>query len=234
MKTLKCIIIDDEKPARRLIENYCNRIELDVVGDFKSPLDALPLLENSTIDLIFLDIRMPEISGIDFLKTLNHKPYIILTTAYREYALDAFELDVTDYLLKPIEFPRFLKAINKIQKKPVQVHQELKEPKNKNQFITVKSNKRLYKVPFEDILYIQSDNEYITFVTQSHGKLMVHGALKNIEKELPSSFWRIHRSFIINSLHIKYVEGNRVLIQDSPLTISESYRKAFFEHWNTL
>ena len=231
MKKIKTIIIDDEKPARRLIENYCARVDfIEVIGSFKSPLNALSYIENNLVDLLFLDIRMPEISGIDFLKTLHQKPSIILTTAYREHAADAFELDVLDYLLKPIEFPRFLKSINKLQKRTILF--DKKTELTDEESFNIKANKRSYKISYTDLLFIQSNSEYIEYFTKTHGKLMVYGSLKGIENELPSSFIRIHRSYIINYDEIDYVEGNRIVIRDHVLAISESYKNLFFKKWS--
>ncbi len=236
MKKYKCIIVDDEKPARRLIENYCNRIDdIDLIGSYKSPVEIISILENNTIDIIFLDIRMPEISGLDFIKTIKSKPYIILTTAYREHAIEAFELDVIDYLLKPIEFPRFLKAINKIKSyhSILYTQHDYKKQNSELEYITLKSNKKTYKIKTDDIILIESDNEYIKYLSKTHGKLIVYGSLKNAIDILPLNFCRIHRSFIVNCNHILYVEGNRISILDVFLTIGESYRKSFFEEWRT-
>ncbi len=232
---INCIIIDDEKPARKLIRNYCERLEwLTVVEDFKSPLDAVALIQKGNIDAIFLDIRMPEISGIDFIKSLTIKPKVILTTAYRDYALEGFELDVLDYLLKPIEFHRFLKAVNKLKKQIPQSSSTSSQdivtdlPKT----ITIKSSKKIYKVEFSDIYFIKSDSEYITYYTKSYGKIMVHGALKNIETQLiGSDLIKIHRSHLVNLKYVDYVEGNSVFIQDQYLSISDTYKSDFLDRW---
>lgn len=227
---IKCIIIDDEEPARRLIANYLSKLpDFEICGSFKSPLDALPLLSNDSIDLLFLDIRMPDISGLDFLKILSQRPQVIITTAYREFALEGFELEVLDYLVKPIEFSRFLKATNRILPKHTTTEQS---PETSSKSIKVKADRKVYNIKLSDILYIESNNEYVVYHTTSHGKLMVHEALKNIEKELASfQFCRIHRSFIINLQHVAYTEGNQVAIRQQHLPISESYKKAFQDAW---
>lgn len=233
-----CIIVDDEQQGRRLLENYCNKIDdLVVVGTYKSAIDALAGMRTNEVDIIFLDIQMPELSGIDFLKLLKrNQARVILTTAYREYALDGFELDAIDYLLKPIAFSRFLRAIEKVKEiheKSISAAVETVHVSSE-EIIQIKSNKKQYKVSFSDIIYIQSENEYISYITRPYGKLMVHGALKNVIDRLPNtSFFRIHRSYIVNLSHIKYVEGNRVYIQDKFLPISETYRKTFFNVWHT-
>lgn len=229
----KCIIVDDEEPARLLLNDYCDKInDLEVVGLYKSPLLAMDGLANNDIDILLLDINMPDISGIDFLKSLSVKPQVILTTAYRDYAVEGFELEVSDYLLKPIEFHRFLKAINKVK-------QSLTKPKNAiitseelTGNIQLKSNKKLYKIDFKDILYIQSHSEYVMYHTKSNGKLIVYGTMKSIEKDLPESyFYRIHRSFIVNKNAIKFVEGNQIVLENDKLPIGESYKSDFMDKW---
>ena len=225
-----CIIIDDEEPARLLLNDYCNRIDdLNVVGIYKSPLECLTVLEKEEIDILLLDINMPSISGIDFLKTINKQPNVILTTAYREYALEGFELDVIDYILKPIEFYRFLKAINKVK---LRIEKPKNPPEGNSQSIQLKSNKKIYKIHFDDILFIQSHNEYIMYHTKSNGKLMVYGTMKTLDSILPPSlFFRIHRSYIVNKNAIKYIEGNQVALENIKLPISETYKKKFIDRW---
>ncbi|WP_299109087.1 LytTR family DNA-binding domain-containing protein [uncultured Tenacibaculum sp.] len=229
----KCIIVDDEQPARKLLENYCSKIKsLHVVGCYKSGLDALSVLQEKEIDILFLDIQMPDISGIDFLKSLKlHKTKVVFTTAYRDYALEGFELDAVDYLLKPIEFHRFLRAIEKVK----EVHQkkEKREVKDVEGSLIIRSGKKQYRVPTSEILYIKSESEYVKYVTQNHGNLMVHGALKEVMNSLSNSnnFLRIHRSYIVNMTHITYVEGGRVRINGEFFPISETYRLDFLKTW---
>lgn len=233
----KCIIVDDEEPARILLNDYCEKIDgLEVIGIHKSPLDCLSVLEKEEIDILFLDINMPDISGIDFLKSLSKKPKVILTTAYREYAVEGFELEVTDYIVKPIEFHRFLKAVNKAKKelsKPTLTSSK-KEPIQKNtKSIQLKSNKKLFNINYSDIIYIQSHNEYVMYHTTSIGKLIVYGTMKFVEDSLPNnSFLRIHRSYIVNATAIKYLEGNQIVLHnDQKLPIGESYKSDFLLKW---
>ncbi|MCF2873166.1 MULTISPECIES: LytR/AlgR family response regulator transcription factor [unclassified Tenacibaculum] len=227
----KCIIIDDEEPARDLLEKYCAKIDdLEVVGSFKSPLKCISIIENEDIDILLLDINMPDISGIDFLKSLKKQPKVIFTTAYREYALDGFELDASDYLLKPIEFYRFLRAINKV--KQTFLKSNINSSKELTGSIQLKSSKKIYKVNFEDIIYIQSHHEYVMYHTKSVGKLMVYGTMKSVENILPNShFYRIHRSYIVNSIYIKFIEGNSIVLDDNRLPLGESYKVDFIEKW---
>lgn len=229
----KCIIVDDEEPARLLLNEYCSKVEdLDVVGLYKSPLNCLTKLENGEIDILFLDINMPSISGIDFLKTLRKQPNVILTTAYREYAIEGFDLDVVDYLLKPIEFYRFLKAINKVKQIEIKPEAFLLPNQENTNNILLKSNKKIYKVDYNDIRYIQSHGEYLMYHTLTNGKLMVYGTMKSIETLLPpTQFFRIHRSYIINKNAVKYIEGNQVILGSTILPLSEAYKKKFLSSW---
>jgi DNA-binding LytR/AlgR family response regulator len=228
---LNCVIIDDEQPARKLLENYCKKIKgLQVVESYKSPFAAHALLKEGNIDVLFLDIQMPEISGLDFLKTVVlPSTKVIFTTAYRDYALDGFNLDAIDYLLKPIAFPRFYKAVEKVK----QIHSITKNTEVKTEFLLLKSGKKQYRVPISEIIYIKSENEYLSYFTKKQGKLMVYGALKDAIDSFSSysNFVRIHRSYIINTDYIEYVEGNRVIIQGASFSISESYKTIFFTLW---
>ena len=230
---LKCIIIDDEQPARRLLENYCSKMDtLEVFGSYKSAIEALPILNNQTIDILFLDIQMPDLTGIDFLKSIKtNYAKVVFTTAYREYALEGFELDAIDYLVKPIEFPRFLRAVEKV-KEVHQKRQEL-EVKDIEETLIIRADKKQYRLPLSEIMYIKSENEYVNYVTKNHGNLLVHGALKDVMATLSgqSDFFRIHRSHIVNLSHITYVEGSRVRINGAFFPISESYRVDFFKVW---
>ncbi|CAL2080654.1 LytTR family DNA-binding domain-containing protein [Tenacibaculum sp. 190524A02b] len=230
---LKCIIIDDEQLARRLLENYCSKIDtLEVLGSYKSAIKALPTLNSQNVDILFLDIQMPDINGIDFLKSIKtYTTKVIFTTAYREYALDGFELDAIDYLVKPIEFPRFLRAVEKVK----EVHQKRQEivVKDVEKMLIIKADKKQYRIPISEIMYVKSENEYVNYVTKNHGNLLVHGALKDVVALLSGStnFFRIHRSHIVNLSYITYTEGGRVKIQDEFLPISESYKVDFFKVW---
>ncbi len=185
---LNCIIIDDEELARVLLKSYVDKLDfLNSKGEFENPLEALSILKTESIDVIFLDIQMPQLKGTDFAKLVPAKTRIVFTTAYSEYALDGFELNAIDYLLKPITFERFLTAVNKVQGNAENIL-------NVAQTITVKSGYDLHKVNFADINYIKSDSEYVTFYTVN-GKIMVYQSLKSLEDSLPTSqFMRVHRS----------------------------------------
>ncbi|MFY0712932.1 response regulator transcription factor [Seonamhaeicola sp. NFXS20] len=214
MNKVKCIIIDDEELARTLIQSYIDKIDfLEVVDSFENPLNAIPILKESHVDIIFLDIQMPELKGTDFAKLINPKTKIIFTTAYSEYALEGYNLNALDYLLKPITFERFLQAVNKFKKEDTFIEDS----------ITVKSGYDLHKLKYDDILYVESDNEYVVFFT-SEKKIMSHQTLKSLEKKLPASlFLRVHRSYIVNKQKVSALKGRDLLISEVKIPVSDSY-----------
>ena len=222
---IKCIIIDDEPLAAEVIQTHLNEFSnMELVGVFNNPIEALSMMENTSIDAIFLDINMPKMNGLEFIRSIGPKTNFIITTAYREYAVESFDLDVLDYLVKPIPFARFLKSINKLSQK---VHAEVKDDHSKESkekfFIFLKVNKKLVKVKFEDILYIESLKDYIKVFTKIENYL-VHKSLTGITEELPKDlFLRIHRSFTIALDKIKEVEGNTVQINNKRIPIGRKY-----------
>lgn len=217
MNTIKCVVIDDEELARALLKSYIDKVDfLEMVNDFENPVDAMQVIKNNTIDIIFLDIQMPELKGTDFAKMIDSSTKVIFTTAYSEYALEGFELNALDYLLKPITFERFLQAVNKFN-----IEDELIEDT-----LTVKSGYDLHKLKYEDILYVESDSEYVNFHTTGR-KIMSHQTLKSLEKTLPpSTFMRVHRSFIVNKKKVSALKGRDLLIADTEIPVSDSYFEA--------
>jgi DNA-binding LytR/AlgR family response regulator len=222
---IKCVIIDDEPLAIKVIENHLKEFQnFEVISVFNNPLEALGTLENGEINALFLDINMPKMNGLDFAKTLHSKTNIIITTAYREYAVESYDLNVLDYLVKPIPFNRFLKTINKITQQVYQQKGIQKEEVNNNDsFIFLKVDKKLIKIKFEDILYIESLKDYIKVFTSSENYL-VHKSLTSITEELPvNNFIRIHRSYTLAIDKVKSVEGNLVEIGASRIPIGRKY-----------
>lgn len=222
---IKCLIIDDEPLAIKVIENHLQDFQnMELVGTFNTAISALPAIKEENIDVIFLDINMPKMSGLDFLRSLTNKPHIIITTAYREYAVDSFDLDVLDYLVKPIPFSRFLKAINKITnivnlEKEKSTDTSLKEEPH----IFLKVDKKLMKIKLNDILYIESLKDYIKVITRV-GDYLVHKSMTSISEELPQeNFLRIHRSFNIAINKITSIEGNSVEIANRRIPIGRNY-----------
>jgi DNA-binding LytR/AlgR family response regulator len=235
MKT-KCIIIDDEPLARDLMRNHISKLEnFEIVAECADAMKALQELRDQKVDIMFMDIQMPQISGIEFLKILKNPPKIIITSAHREYALDSFELDVVDYLLKPITFERFLKAINKyyqetqeetVVKIPVSEVNQTEEP-----YIYVKENKRLIKVNLGEILYIEGLSEYVQIYT-GRKKFITKTSMTNLEEKLPTDgFLRIHKSFIVSLSRIEAFTASTIEVPGKELPIGRSYKNAVF---NTL
>src|SRR4030042_1582813 len=199
---IKCVIIDDEPIARDIIRDYILKInELKIIEEFNKPTEAITFLNENKTDLLFLDINMPEIDGINFARSLSNPPAIIFTTAYREFAANGFELQAVDYLVKPIPFDRFLKAVNhylKLHRKSFEMTIAETREKPEDEFILLKDNKKTHKVHLSEIKYIESDGDYIRFYLQNR-KLMVRGSLSSMQVTLPPSmFLRIHNSYIIN------------------------------------
>ncbi len=220
MKTTKCVIIDDEQPARELLENYISKVPtLEITGKFKNPLDALTLINDGEADLVFIDIQMPEMKGTDFVKSIIKGPEIIFTTAYPDYALEGFELEVTDYLLKPFGFDRFMKAVNRaIDNLNARDHLS-------SDFIKISADHRIYRVAKSDILYIEGLKEYVSYFTVHGERIIALKSMKSLEKELGSSgFLRVHRSYIIRIDKVKFIEGNSIAIGEKRIPIGRSYR----------
>lgn len=236
----KCIIIDDEPLARELLESYIQKIPfLQLEQSFPSAIEASLAVHSQAIDLIFLDIEMPHLNGLDFLRNLKQPPAIIFTTAYAEYALDAFNLNVVDYLLKPIEFNRFFQAVNKVIKSaPEQTEtilpattpniQETK-PVADDKYFFIKTDQKIVKVLTQDILFIEGLQKYVKIHLTTE-VLISLTSLSHLLEKLPSdSFTRIHRSYIINIAHIDSIQGNTVTIQDHQLPLSQGNRSTFYE-----
>ena len=222
---IKCVIIDDEPLAIKVIENHLKEFQnFEVIETFNNPIEALSLLEKGNVDALFLDINMPKMNGLDFAEIINSKTNVIITSAYREYGVESFDLNVLDYLVKPIPFNRFLKTINKItQQVYLQKGIQKEEDSSNESFIFLKVDKKLIKIKFEDILYVESLKDYIKVFTTS-GNYLVHKSLTSMTEELPdSNFIRIHRSYTIAIDKVKSVEGNLVEIATTKIPIGRKY-----------
>lgn len=223
---IKTIIIDDEFPARKMLSDYVSKVpNLELVGMYADAVEALNALQTLSVDLIFLDIQMPEISGLDFIKSLTTKPMIIFTTAFSDYAIDSYELGAVYYLLKPISFPSFMKAVSKvIGLFNMQVKLEDKTLLEEDGYLMVKADHKLYKINYNDLVYIEGQSEYVTFHLIDK-KITAFYSLKNLETELPSSrFVRIHKSYIVSISSIDAIEGNMVVIGKEKLSIGKNYK----------
>ncbi|MFC2107163.1 LytR/AlgR family response regulator transcription factor [Bacteroidota bacterium] len=232
---INCIAIDDEPLALEKMVNYISKLDyLDLIAEFDNGLDALNYLKDHEVDLLFLDIQMADLTGIQLIEIMQNPPKIILTTAYSEYALKGYELDVVDYLLKPISFDRFLKAVEKVYK---QISNQVPEVKQLNhsddqkdkEFIFIKADYKLHKVRFDEILYIEGMKDYLRVHTDSK-KLMTLTSFNKLEKFLPDEkFIRIHRSYIISLDKVEQIEKQHVKIGEVSIPISDSYKELFFQ-----
>lgn len=223
----KCLIVDDEPLAIKLIKNHLSHLDdFIIIGEARNALEALKILENNQVDLIFLDINMPKITGIELLKSLQNPPKVIIISAHKEYAIEGFELDVVDYLLKPISFNRFLKAINKYKSATQRVDSGERDIRNINNdnIISIRDNKKIHNIKLEDILYVESLREYIKIHT-IHDTIMVKCALSKIEDYLPlNSFIRIHKSYIVGINKVELFTATFVQINKKNIPIGRSFK----------
>jgi len=223
---LKCVIIDDEPIARKVLQEYIEEIDyLELAGQAENPLKAMTLLNTQEIDILLLDINMPKINGIDFLKSSRSDASVIITTAYAEYAVESYGLDVVDYLVKPIGFDRFLKACNKA--KDVREVKKLTkgQPQKPDDHFFIKSNNQIEKVFYHDLLYAEAMLNYVMLYTSSK-KMMVYVTIKSLEEQLPADlFIKVHKSFIVNISKVQRIEGNILDIGNEKITISQSLRE---------
>ncbi|HWB26726.1 MAG TPA: LytTR family DNA-binding domain-containing protein [Chitinophagaceae bacterium] len=223
MKKLRCIIVDDEPVARKILQEFSEQVPyLELAGKFENVLKADAFLQDNRVDVMFLDIEMPKLTGLQYLKATSVQPLVILTTAFPQYALEGYELDIIDYLLKPFAFSRFLKAVQKAKE-----YSEMKNvalPAGTSSYIFVRSDKRIEKVELTDILYVESIGNYVSICTE-HKKIIAYLTLKSIESQLPAGeFIKIHQSFIANLSRVNAIEGNQVVMKNAALPISRNYR----------
>ncbi|MBX2947437.1 MAG: response regulator transcription factor [Cyclobacteriaceae bacterium] len=233
---LTCLIVEDEPLARNLLVDYVKKVpSLKLVEACSNAMDAMEILRKQQVDLLFLDIQMPEITGITFLKILQKRPLVIFTTAYSQYALEGYELDVVDYLLKPITLERFLKAVDKAMQRHQLAHQStiplISQPgPEKPDFVFVKDGTKMVKVQLDDILYVEGMKDYVTIHTREK-KITTLQRMKVLEEQLPADkFIRVHHSYIIAFKAIDAVHKSDVQIGQAMIPISDSYKKAFREY----
>lgn len=228
---MKCIIIEDEIPAQKIIKNFLNKLpDIEVLATFKAAIEANSFLKNETVDVVFLDINLPDISGIDFIKTVKNPPAIIMTTAYPDYAVSSFELDtIVDYLVKPFSFDRFLKAINKVKDR-LEVSNKTTADESEVLFLNV--DKTLHKIVLDELVYIESDRNYITVVTAKQ-KLSYIDSLKNWNEKLPNNqFIQTHKSYIINRKFVDKISGNEIYVNSNRLPIGRTYKQELLRKLN--
>ena len=225
---IRCMIIEDEPLAQNVLKKYIAEVSyLEIVAVCSNALEAQETIQLQNIHLLFLDINLPKLSGINFLKTLPAPPLVIFTTAYPEFAVEGFELDAIDYLVKPFSFERFLKAtnkaFNKINRQPANLND-----KTADDFIFLKSDKKVYKIDLDDIVYAEATGDYVKVITRE-GQYTSNITLKRLLEELPSNlFFRVHKSFIISANKIKFFEGNYIKVGQADIPIGAAYREEIF------
>jgi len=226
--SIRCMIIEDEPLAQNVLKKYIGEVSsLDLVAVCNNALEAQESIQSKNIQLLFLDINLPKLSGINFLKTLPAPPLVIFTTAYPEFAVEGFELDAIDYLVKPFSFERFLKAINKALNK-INRQPGSADDRPADDYIFLKADKKVYKIDLEDILYAEATGDYVKVITME-GQYTANITLKRLLEELPSNlFVRVHKSFIISANKIKFFEGNYIKVGQTDIPIGAAYREEIF------
>lgn len=229
-KKYNVVIVDDEFLARKLLQDYVSKINsLQLVASCANAVEAIEALKNNKVDILLLDIQMPDITGLELVQSLEHKPAVIFTTAYSEFAVDAFNLGVTDYLLKPFDFPRFFQAISKAigsnaQTEVINAKKTSDAVSKSADFITVKADYKLYKINYDDLLFIEGQHEYVTFHTPQR-RITALFALKDLEEMLPQDrFVRVHKSYIVSFDHIQDLDKSDVTVAGTKIPVGASYR----------
>ena len=232
---MNCIVIDDEPLARQGMEMHiANVASLKLLGSFSNPLAAADFLRKEQVDLMFLDINMPELSGLDFLKALRDAPLVIFTTAYPQYALESYELDAIDYLVKPIRIERFLKAVNKAENHLKLLQQDAQHShveKIEDDFVFIKADRKFFKIYFKDILYIEGLKDYVVIYTIDN-KIITSMNVKTIAQQLPAStFARVSKSYIVNVRHINSFDNELIYINGNEIPLGESFKDEFIRQY---
>ncbi|WP_411029278.1 LytR/AlgR family response regulator transcription factor [Spongiimicrobium sp. 3-5] len=236
---MKCIIIDDEPLAIEVLEDFCGKVDfMTVVGTFTNPLEAIGIIKEKKVDLIFCDIEMPQISGLDFIRSLDNRPLFIFTTAYSQYAVEGFDLNAADYLVKPIPYNRFIKAVSrakelcthKERQVEANVFSSVGESNDAQKYIFVKAEYESIKINLDDIEYIQGLKDYLKIhIANKNSTILTLMSFKEMLDRLPvNQFLRVHKSYIVNVEYIKTVQRNRIVINDIRIPIGESYKAHFF------
>lgn len=222
------LIVDDEFLARKLLTEYVSKVDfLNLVDTCPDATKAMEILNNENIDILLLDIQMPDLSGMEMLKLINNRPAVILTTAYSEYAVDAFSLGVVDYLLKPFDYARFMQAINKAVSLKTNIQEYTSD--SSNDYMMIKADYKLYKVNYDDLLFIEGQHEYVTFHTTTK-RITALYSLRNLEETLPKDkFVRTHKSFIVSIKNIEDIDKTNVTVAGNKIPIGASYRDALIE-----
>jgi len=231
MNLFNCLIVDDEPIARDIIVKYCSSIpSLHLISSCENALEAKSILQDHPVQIMFLDIHLPVLDGISFLKVLKNPPQVIFTTAYKDYAVHAFDLDACDYLVKPFSLDRFITAVDKVIDK-IKGSEKTAQPMkaSEDNYLFIKADGRIYNINFDELLYAEAKGNYTRIVTTRH-EITPNLSFTNFEKMLPAKqFIRVHRSFIINKSKIGHIEGNRLFINKSEIPIGTNYKEIFFK-----
>ena len=232
---IRCIAIDDEPLALRQITSYIEKTPfLQLVGSFNSAIKAMDFLQENEVELMFVDINMPDLTGLDFVKSLSSSAKVIFTTAYREYGYEGFQLDAADYLVKPIGYPDFLKAVTKTKKRFFKQKETTETVEKNNQYLFIKSEYKIVRIDFNDITFIESMRDYVRIHLENQKPVMALMGLKKMEDFLPKNdFMRVHRSFIVSLNKITTIERNRIVFGKDYIPISEQYKDTFQEFLDT-
>lgn len=236
MNKLRTIALDDEPLALKLVTNYIRKTPfLDLIGEFDNPLDAIDFLSDDVVDLIILDIQMPDLTGTDFIRSLQNAPKVIFTTAYEKYALEGFKLNAVDYLLKPFSYQEFLTAVQKARKQVELEQSALPTLEANNQFLFLKSEYKIRRINFNEILYIEGLKDYVKVYLHNENKpILSLNTVKSVEQKLPADrFMRVHRSFIVNLDKIETIERSRIVFGKTYIPVSDQYKEKFQEFVNT-
>jgi len=233
---MTCIIVDDEPLARQGMEmNISNVSSLELLGSFSNALAANDFIRKQRVDLMFLDINMPELSGLDFLKSLRDAPLVIFTTAYPQYALESYELDAIDYLVKPIRVERFLKAVNKAENHLKLLQQDNNTSQVENiaeDFVFIKADRKYFKIYFKDILYIEGLKDYVVIYTSDNNKIITSMNVKTIGAQLPETiFARVSKSYIVNIMHITSFDNELVYVHNTEIPLGQSFKDEFIQQY---
>jgi DNA-binding LytR/AlgR family response regulator len=233
---IRCMIVDDEPPAIRVLKSHMAQVKgLEVVAECHNAIQAHEILHQKKIDLLFLDIKMPKLTGMDFLKSLSHPPLVIFVTAYREYAADGFELDAVDYLVKPVSFERFLRSISKVKKaigqEPIVIEKATSSPKDA--FVYIKVDKHMEKIMIHDIIYVESWKDYVKVFLKNGKNLLAKKSISSMESLLPEQrFIRVHRSYLAPLDKITGYNNFRILIGDIEIPIGRFYKQRVLDTIN--
>ena len=222
---IKAIAIDDEPQALEIIKHHASKIEeINLIETFYNPIEAIKFLSSNHVDFIFLDIKMPEITGIEFIQLLKYKPLIVFTTAFNQFAVESYQLEAVDYLLKPIDFEDFHNSISKIKKALSKKEQN----QSHQDYVFIKDGTKTIKLFYNEILFLKGSGNYVEFITKSK-KYLSRITITELIKKLPSKFFeRVHNSYIINIEHIEKIEHNHIKINDEKISIGENYKKSFY------